>query len=42
MRAGLAWGETGPCWKVAQELDEREINNVEREIGPLLARLGYA
>jgi hypothetical protein len=41
-RAGLARAKPDSVGGWRKSLDEREIDDVEQEIGPLLARLGYA
>jgi len=42
LRAGLARARPDSVGRWRKTLDERQVNDVQREIGPLLARLGYA
>jgi hypothetical protein len=42
LRAGLAKAKPGSVGRWRKALDERQISDVQQEIGPLLARLGYA
>jgi hypothetical protein len=42
LRAGLAGARTESVGRWRKVLGERELRDVEREIGPLLAQLGYA
>jgi hypothetical protein len=42
LRAGLARAKTDSVGRWRKVLGEREVRDVEREIGPLLAQLGYA
>jgi hypothetical protein len=42
LRAGLATAKPGSVGRWRKALDGQQIDRVEREIGPLLARLGYA
>jgi hypothetical protein len=42
LRAGLAQAKPDSVERWRKTLDERQISDVQLEIGPLLARLGYA
>jgi len=42
LRAGLSRAKPDSVGRWRKALDERQVNDVQRQIGPLLARLGYA
>jgi hypothetical protein len=42
LRAGLSKAKPGSVGRWRKALDEPQVNDVQQEIGPLLARLGYA
>ncbi len=42
LRAGLSTAKPGSVGRWRKTLDERQVSDVQHEIGPLLARLGYS